>query len=195
MGLTLVTAPTPEPVTTDDAKLHLRVDSNDENSLIDTLIVTARQWVETFTHRALMTQTWDEKFDCFPDGVIELSMAPVASVTSITYVDTAGTSQTWSSSDYQTDLPSGPKAQRARIQPAYGLSYPLTRAQMNAVTVRYIAGYGATVQLIPETFITAIKMLVEHWYSLRGPVMVGAGNIVSVVPTSIETMLWDYKAF
>lgn len=195
MSLTLVTAPAPEPLTTDQAKLHLRVDSDEENTLIDTLILSARVWVEQFTHRALMTQTWDYKLDAFPCGAFELPLAPVASVTSITYVDTTGTSQTWSSSEYQTSLPSGPEAQRARIQPAYGYTYPLTRDQMDAVTVRFVAGYGATVQTIPDTFITAIKMLVEHWYTLRGPVMVGAGNVITPVPLSVESMLWPFKAF
>jgi len=195
MALTLVTAPAPEPLTTDQAKLHLRVDSDDENTLIDTLIVTARQWVETFTHRALMTQTWDLKLDAFPCGPIVLPMAPAISITSITYVDTGGSSQTWSSAEYQTDIPTGPMAQRARIQPAYGYSYPLTRDQMNAVTVRFVAGYGATVQTIPDIFIAAMKLLVEHWYAVRTPVLIGSGNVVSNVPHSIESMLWAYKAF
>jgi uncharacterized phiE125 gp8 family phage protein len=146
MALSLVTGPSVEPVTLAEAKVHLRQDVADEDALITTLITAARQWTETFTHRALITQTWDLKLDDFPcdNADLELPLAPVASVTSISYVDTTGATQTWSASSYQTDLPTGPQAQRGRIAPAYAQYYPVPRSQLNAVTVRFVAGYGAT---------------------------------------------------
>lgn len=98
MALFLVMAPSIEPVSLAEAKAHLRVEVNDENSLIQTLITAARQYVETATRRALLQQTWDDKLDAFPCGAIVLPLSPVTSVTSITYLDTAGVSQTWSSS-------------------------------------------------------------------------------------------------
>jgi uncharacterized phiE125 gp8 family phage protein len=197
MALTLVTAPTVEPVTLAEAKLHLRVDTADEDALIDTLIRAARQYVETFTRRALIAQTWDDKRDEFPcgDGTIELPIAGVSSVTSISYVDTNGDTQTWSASLYQTDLPSGPKAPFARICPAYAQYYPQTRTQMNAVTVRFVAGYGTTSAAVPESLKAGIKLLIGHWFMNREAVMVGVGIGAVAVPATVDWLLWPYRAF
>jgi uncharacterized phiE125 gp8 family phage protein len=195
MALSLVTGPSVEPVTLAEAKVHLRQDVADEDALITTLITAARQWTETFTHRALITQTWDLKLDDFPcdDADLELPLAPVASVTSISYVDTTGATQTWSASSYQTDLPTGPQAQRGRIAPAYAQYYPVPRSQLNAVTVRFVAGYGATGATVPESIRAAIKLMVGHWFERRTPVHIG--NLVMPLPLSVESLLWPYKAF
>lgn len=148
MSLSLVTEPTLEPISLTEAKLHCKVDHTADDALFPTYIQAAREYGEGATFRAFCRQTFDFKLDEFPydGGALVLPKAPVRSITSITYLDTAGASQTWSSSLYLTDLPSGPKAQRARITPAYGESYPSTRDVINAVTVRFVAGYaGATV--------------------------------------------------
>lgn len=196
MALSLVTGPAIEPVSLADAKTHLRVEVDDENALIQTLISAARQWVETFTHRALITQTWDLKLDgflCGSDDAIELPLAPASSVTSIAYVDSNGDTQTWASANYTTDLPSGPKAQRGRIVPAYSMFYPSTRDVVNAVTVRFVAGYGSTAASVPQPIVAAIKLMVAHWYAQREPVNIG--NLVTPIPMATESLLWPYKAF
>lgn len=197
MSLYLVTAPTIEPITLPEAKAQCRVDTSDEDALIAGLISAARQYAETYTHRALVTQTWDLKYDWFPCGPIELPLPPAVSVTSITYLDTAGASQTWSSANYLTEFPVGPKASHARLTPAYGVSYPSTYSVMNAVTVRFVCGYGSTAALalaaIPASIKAGIKLLVSHWYEQRTPVNVG--NLVSPIPTTVDALLWPYKAF
>lgn len=49
MPLQLLTPPTAEPVSLVEAKLHLRVDFNDDDALITSLITAARQAAETIT--------------------------------------------------------------------------------------------------------------------------------------------------
>ena len=144
MALWLVTAPASEPITTAVAKLHLRVDHSVDDALIDTLCAAAREYVETGTGRKCITQTWDLKLDAFPcnNGAIWLAFPPVTSVTSITYVDTNGTTQTLSSALYTTDLPPGVASAYARIVPAYQQTWPLTREVPNAVVVRYACGFA-----------------------------------------------------
>ena len=82
--------PVSSPVTVEDARLHLDLDDNYYDSQLDRLIDVARRRVEQDTRRSLVTQTHVLSMDTFPsNGIIELPTAPVQSVTSVTYVDTA----------------------------------------------------------------------------------------------------------
>ena len=192
MALSLYAAPSIEPVSLDDAKGHLRVDVADEDGLIAGLIESARQWVEAFTHRKLLTQTWDLKMDAFPCGEIVLPFPPVSAVSSITYVDTSGTTQTWSASLYTTDLPSGPEAMPGRIVPVYGGYFPSTRCVPNAVTVRFVCGY-ADEAAVPMSIRQAMLLLVGHWFAHRENVVVGnVSNIISETPVTVQALLTPY---
>lgn len=82
MRLKEKTAPTVEPVSLDEAKLHLKVDSADDNALITALIKTARQLAEKETKRALITQTLQMYLDSAP-AEIEIPRPPLQSVVSI----------------------------------------------------------------------------------------------------------------
>lgn len=197
MALSLVTGPAVEPITIAEAKAQCQVDTPDDDALISALIQAAREYVESATHRPLITQTWDWKRDTFPywTDALVLPLPPVSSVTSVTYVATDGTSTTWSSSLYLTDLPTGPKAEPARITPVFGGYYPYTRYQINAVTVRFVCGYGTSPQSVPESLRAAIKVLVAHWYGARQPVTFDARVTVSEIPMVIEPLIWPYKAF
>jgi len=66
MGLSLVTAPATEPLSLAEIKAHVRVVDDNENDLLVTLGLAAREFVETFTHRAIITQTWALQLDGFP---------------------------------------------------------------------------------------------------------------------------------
>jgi uncharacterized phiE125 gp8 family phage protein len=112
------------------------------------LIKSARQQAETELHRYLITQTLDAYFDTWPacDGKHKIVLPPLQSVTSITYLDANGDTQTLAADQYVVDA----KSQPARITPAYGVSWPSLREQTNAVTVRFVAGYGAAASSVPQ---------------------------------------------
>ena len=188
-SLVLVTPPATEPITLTIAKLHLRVDATTEDDLITTLIAAARQYLEAFTHRAFITQTWDYKLDGFPcdGGPLELPMPPAISVTSVTYTATDGTSTTWSSSLYTTSIPTGPMARMAYLVPAYSQIYPATRDVPDAVTVRFVAGYGAA-SAIPEMLIACIK---EHVRANYGR---GSEDRTEIMQW-VDRNLWQFKSF
>ena len=58
MALRSRSPPAVEPVSLAEATAHLRVETDDENDLISSLIVNARQQVEAATGLALITQGW-----------------------------------------------------------------------------------------------------------------------------------------
>jgi uncharacterized phiE125 gp8 family phage protein len=162
-------------------KTHLRVTTDLEDTLLSTLITAARRGVEAHTERALVSQTWTLKLDAFPD-VICVPMPPLSSVSSITYIDTAGDSQTLASSVYTTDTDSEP----GRIFLAEDQSWPTTNARRQAVTVTFVAGYGAATA-VPEDIKAAILLTVGHLYANREAVVVG--TIASELPMGVRSLL------
>lgn len=143
--LTISTSPVLEPVTPAEFRDAIRFSAEELDSTIERNLASARRQLEIDTQRAVLTQTLVLRLDCFPCDLIELRRVPVQSVTSITYLDTAGASQTLATTVYTTDIYSSP----ARITLKYGQSWPSTYAQANAVTVTFVAGYGATVETVP----------------------------------------------
>lgn len=190
MSLTLFTAPSVEPITLQEAKDHLRVDGTTDDALISALIQAARQHIDGrdgWLGRALMTQTWDYTLDEFPDtDYIPLPLAPVQSITSITYTDTNGTSQTFSSGNYAlgADLDWSP-----RVNLGYDKSWPSTRTIPDAVTVRFVAGY-ANAASVPAPIKAALLMMIGHLYEHRESV---ADKELSEVPMAVQSLLMPYR--
>ncbi len=189
----LKTAPASEPLSLEEAKLHLRLstDATAEDDLVASLIVAAREHVETYTNRALITQTWYWKSHGFPCGDIIIPRPPLVSITSISYVDSNGASQTWAagSTGYQLIKPAGPKAQYARVQPSYLIPYPQARSQPEAVTIEYVCGYGDATA-VPDSIKSAMRLLIGHWYENRE--VVNVGNITTELPFTVVALLGGY---
>lgn len=184
-SLNRTTDPASAVVSTAEFKAHARVDVSDDDTYIDTLVAAATRRFEQETNRALVTQTWAMTLDHFPysERPIRLPRAPLQSVSSITYVDNNGDTQTWDSSKYSVDSNSLP----ARIYLAHGEAYPTTRDIENAVTVTFVAGFGDASTDVPPDIVHAIKLLAGHWYEHRESVLVG--TVVTNMPQS-----WSYLA-
>lgn len=166
MSLQITTLPTLEPVTLQEAKDHMRVAADFENELIASLIQTARRDAEIWTRRQFFTATLTLKLDDFPDGTapICLPCPPLQSVTSVAYVDANGDTQTLvAGTDYTVDTASEP----GRIILPYNGAWPSPRAQPNAVTIVYVAGWSA-INLVPVQIRTYIKMAADWLYRNRG---------------------------
>jgi len=180
MSTVLITPPSVQPVSVAEMKNTLKLEDSetDDDALLAGLIRSAVEYAEMYQNRRLMTQTWDLKLDGFPCGApeqpwsqlgrpwstIEIPFAPLQSVTSITYTDNNGTTQTWSSSLY-TVLKNG---LTGRVVPAYQQVYPSTRAVPESVTVRFVCGYGDNPGNVPERTRWGIQLLVKQWYDKRG---------------------------
>lgn len=211
MTLNLVTGPAVQPLMLQEAKAHLRVDHEDEDALIDALIVTATQSIDGrdgWLGRALITQTWDLTLHRFPgwrarnvspgaefpyryvDGPIMLKLPPVQSITSITYVDTDGNTQTFDSTKYRL---SAEVNGRPRVDLEYGEVWPDTRDEPDAVTVRFVAGYGDVGSDVPQPIRQAELITIGHYYENRQIVNIGAP--VQEIPMTAQHLLAPYRVW
>lgn len=151
-------------------------------------IAAARDRAEQYTGRRLIEQVWREDFDRFPsDRPLELSLAPVASIDGIQYVAADGTLTTLDPADYAVET----TGLLARIQPAYGASWPSTRDVWAAVRVTYTVGYGATAADVPPSIRAAIKLLLGHLYNNREAVV--TGTTATALPMAVESLLATYR--
>jgi uncharacterized phiE125 gp8 family phage protein len=193
MALTLITPPAEEPLTLSEVKASpsLRVSTATDDTDITALIVTARRMAETYTLHALVTQTWELVLDGFPSGGIVVPMPPLQSVTSIKYIDTDGVEQTLDALLYSVDIDTIP----GLITPAYGETWPTdVRDQVNAVRVRYVAGFGDEAD-VPQDIKTWIKITVGTLYDNPQAVVVGGfGQTVVAIPRNfVDGLLDDYR--
>jgi uncharacterized phiE125 gp8 family phage protein len=184
MTLKLITAPATEPVTLAEAKAQCRVDASDEDALITALIAAARQEAEHALGRALITQTWERVIDAFPEAEIELGMPPVASIVSVSYVDTAGNTQSLSAAAYLLDGDREP----GWLLPAAGYTWPSTLDTANAVRVRFTAGYG-NAAAVPQAIKTWLLMRIATLYKFRESSVLGVS--VTEVPGRYTDRLLD----
>lgn len=146
MHLSLISGPSSEPISLAEAKLHLKAETTDDDALIGTIIAAARELAEQRTDRALVDQRWERVLDVFPDA-IQLARPPLVSVESLKYVDVNGVQQTIASTDYAVDDVSEP----GYILPAFGTSWPSSRAEANAIRARFIGGYAAAIASVDAT--------------------------------------------
>ncbi len=187
MILTLQTAPTTEPITLTEAKSHCRVTSDDDDTLLTTLIKTARLHVEGITNRSLITQTWDLYLSSFCDTQIILPRAPLSSVTSVSYYDTGGALQVWDSSNYVVDTDSW----QGRIYPVYNGNWPSdVRGYEKDIVIRFVAGYGAA-SAVPNPIKHAILLLIGELYENREMSIIGTS--VNSLPFTIKNLLSPYS--
>jgi uncharacterized phiE125 gp8 family phage protein len=199
MALFLVTPAASEAVTLPEAKKQVRrTDLTDDDDLLQNVLIPAvRERCELATRRQLLTATWDWKLDAFPcssEEALEIPLPPLLSVTSISYVDPDGATQTWSSADYLVSKPVGPRAARGRVTPIYGGIYPSTRAQVDAVTVRFVAGYGTSTTSIPAQLRMAMLLDLGTLYENREDMIVGQGYVITPFPTGSKQIYQSYRS-
>lgn len=183
--------PASEPITTAEAKAHLRVDFSDEDTYIDTLITTARKHCESYTNRVFITQTWRQNLDCFPD-VIKLKVNPVVSLTSLKYYDTNESQQTLTdlSANFQKDFLSD----TATIHEGLTNAWPSIGSTINPIEIITVCGYGAA-SAVPADIKHAIKLMVSHLYENREMVNVVVGGLAMQIemPNAVKNLLAPYR--
>lgn len=157
-------APSVEPITLAEALAHLKEESDSaaNDDYIEALIGVAREACEERTERTLITTTWRLTLDAFPDAIV-LLRPPVIQVTSVQYFDTDGQLQTLDPADYLLDKVSEP----GYLVPGVDKAWPDTQDRINAVTVDYTAGYGATAADVPKPLKQWMLLVIGDLYANR----------------------------
>lgn len=190
MAYKVISVPASEPITLSEAKNYLKVEDSytDDDTLITAIITSVRQYIETYLTTALITQTIEEKWDYIDVRSYQmrqnfnLGVYPVQSVTSITYIDTNGDSQTWSASEYVVDT----HRQVARIGIKNGYTWPSIQDEINVFTVTYIAGYGDAGSDVPGNILQAMRYLIAAYYENRT-------DHLATLPTASRVILDNIK--
>ena len=195
------------PVTLAEAKAHLNIEHDDDNTLITALIASATDYIERLTDIQFITGNVTLKLDKFPSGAefytghdwrptlndaetynsIRLTKSPVISIGSITYLDTAGASQTLSTDVYALDITKAV----GRVHLKYNQSWPDIRGDVNGITITYSAGYGVDGSTAPDSLKSAIKLLVGHWHENREAAV--QGQVVRAVPFAVASLIGANK--
>lgn len=188
----ITTAPTSEPVSVAEAKLHCRVDHSTEDDLFTRLIETARIQCEDISGRAFITRTLTAYLDYWPDYIFELPYPPLATIESIKYYDDAGgAAATFASSNYQVDTTSEP----GRVVLKSTANWPSTTLRdINGVEIIYTAGYGVAAD-VPDRYKQAMLLLIGHLYENRESVVVQQGVSLVQVPQAVEYLLLTDRAY
>ncbi len=190
-------------VSTIDLAKQCHVTDQAEFPYIESLGALAVEFVELELSVQCLAATWLCCLDAFPNEIC-LERLPVTEIVQIEYTDTYGNSQILPSDQYQYDNEA--TNYPARIQPAYGLVWPVTRGYSrtwptieanhlgelpeitgyyNAVQVTFTAGFG--VGAIPQKILHVIKMLVATWYRDREDSTIGLSNMP--IPLGVTRLL------
>lgn len=168
-----------EPVSLATAKQHLRVFDASENTLIETYIKAARQWVEEFTGHIVSPRTFVDQFGEWGE-YLTLYRRPVTAITTIKYDSLTVDQETFADFEYaagQYPLLIYPEG-----------TFPTLRTN-GYITVTYTAGY-ATLAEVPDVLIQAILLLVGHFYTVRSGV---STDTVEEVPLAVRSLCGFYR--
>jgi uncharacterized phiE125 gp8 family phage protein len=192
-GLTLSSAPAIEPVTATQCKAEARIATTEtaHDDWFTLNIAAARQAVERYLQRALITQTWVYTIDYVPDvadyddwkiatgwplslpapganDYIALPYPPLQSVTSIVYYDPANEDHTYDSDNYHVTTSGAGGVTKGRVALNIGSTWPSSLRSRDAIMITYVAGYGLTAATVPEAIRVAITRVVTHMFEHRG---------------------------
>ena len=186
----IYTAPATEPITLEELKTHLRIDTGtvDDDTLVSlelaSILTAATEYVETITRRKLISQTWDYYLDEFPcEDFIKLPYGRLTAVSSVSYKDTAGTETTMTvTTDYIVEAN---KDHIGRLVLPYGESWPSdTLYPSKPIKIRFVCGW-ATAAALPEKIVHAVKLAAKWIYE--------EGAINGDVDRALNALLADYR--
>ncbi len=160
----VTTQPTVEPVTVDEIKIFARIDTTEEDTLIEAFIETIRISTENYLGRALISQTIQTILDFWFGNVIELPRPPLISITSVVALDEDDAETEYDSDNYYAIINSTPGKlviKRSAYLPTN------TSRDYGRFVITSKHGYGSSANNIPNPIKTGIKLWVAALYDNR----------------------------
>jgi uncharacterized phiE125 gp8 family phage protein len=155
---------------------------------IAALITAAREYCESYQNRAYITQTWELCLPDFPYNKIKIPLGKLQSITSIKYKDSTGTEKTLTNN---TDYIYSTKGIIGIVVPAYGKTYPsFVPYPLDAVTIKFVCGYGDTAASVPAKIKQAMNLLISHWHENRLPLS-AINNVSKELKFTITALLYQ----
>lgn len=191
---TVVTPPSGEPLSLDEAKAHLVVDIDDDDALIGSLITVAREKCESYLSRSFLTTAYKRTYAGFPGqrsrygtGSMGLGSAfasmygyvperflvasgqpfnvPWARLISVTSITYLDLTGTRQTLDPSAyDYEPG---DGGLIVPAYGTTWPSARVHLSSVQLNLTYGYGPDPADVPEVIKQGMRLMIGHMYNNR----------------------------
>lgn len=190
MATTLITAPTVEPITLSEAKAHMRIDHSAEDDVITEMITAARQALEDTSDLALITQTWREMLDAWPQShhgrVVDLSKRPAQSITTVKVTSMDGTQATLPDTAYELISAGG----LSRLVKTPTAIWPGPGRIAGGIQIDYVAGYGDAAANVPRALRQALLMVIAHVYENRELLARHGG---APLPRGVDALLTPYK--
>ena len=181
-------APSREPVSLAEAKAYLKVEYDEEDQLIQSLITAARAHLELATRRAFLTQGWSLFLDRWPkSGMVHLPLSPVASVDALHVYDAQDAVSVVAASEYSVDVHSQPPRV---IRSGHG-QWCRSPRRLNGIEIVFTAGFGPEVADTPAPLRQAILLLVAHWFENRQPLTLD-GDCVEM-PLTVKALIAPYR--
>lgn len=198
MALVQVQEPEREPISLDMVKAFLKIDHDEEDSLLLSLIKTGRKTIEAYASKCLVHQVWCFSFNAFY----------ASSISDEAYLDKA-----YSRGKGGIDLPRSPFVQLIQdpeMVTEYGRrpikDYRIDKSGRRAVLhflpnffnrsedqgvidVTFKAGYGESPDDVPEPLKHAVLVMVAHLYENR----VANDNMGIVLPPLAIELLKPYR--
>lgn len=162
------------PLTAAEVKAQCRIDGAFEDAYIeDVLIPAVCLMFERETGCYLLTTVVEDRLPCWPrTGRIDLGRGEVSAITSVTYRDADGASQTLPEAAWQFD----PSVQPASVYLAPGATLPSMQSHPAALRVRYVAGFGADGASVPRDARLWLLLHVGHFWINREAGYAAPGN-------------------
>jgi uncharacterized phiE125 gp8 family phage protein len=177
--------PAGEAVTLAEAKAHARIDGNDEDALIASLIAAAREYLEAVTGLCLMTQRFRLYLDQWPaDGVVQIDRGPVQAIETVTVYGADGTPSEAALAGHVLDGAARP----ARLMLA---DPPQPGRMANGIEIDFSAGFGDTATDVPDGLKRAMLLHVSEMFSYRGAIAVA--DQPASVPAGYEALIAPYR--
>jgi len=165
-------------------KLHLSVEDDGDDDLIEALRDAAIEFVERYCSVRLAPigdLVWRaEGFPCSVRQALSLGVSPVTQITAISWLDSSGAAVTGTVGDYRV-------SSRGEVLPAIGGSWPSDVG--GGVEITFDAGYAADES--PQSLLAAARLFLGHLWLNREAII--TGTIAAETPFGVAALCSPYR--